>query len=204
MFARMGTPAVVGQYVLATAVTAPIMAFFMLQIRIVQATDVHREYEFGHYLAIRLLSLGLALVTTLGVSALLNYRGETLMMILAMALSASADGLSDTAYGLLQQHERLERIAHSMMLRGFVALATVGLVMFLTEQPFLAILAGAATRLAIVFGFDLRNVKQVLCDRKGTWRPRWELSKLFSLARLAAPLGLPEATVVQAPPLRRT
>jgi len=190
LLARMGTPAVVGQYVLATAVTAPIMAFFMLQIRIVQATDVRREYEFGHYLAVRLLALATALVTILGVAACSNYEGETLMMILAVALSACADGLSDTAYGLLQQHERLERIAHSMMLRGSVALATVGLVMFLTEQPFLAIFAGAAMRLAIVFGFDLRNVKRVLRHEKGAWRPRWELRKLFSLARLASPLGL--------------
>src|SRR5579871_2426223 len=52
LFARLATPAVVGQYVLATAVTAPILAFFMLQIRMVQATDVRREYHFGHYLAV--------------------------------------------------------------------------------------------------------------------------------------------------------
>ena len=189
-FARMGTPAVVGQFVLAMAVTAPIMAFFMLQIRAVQATDANREYEFGHYLAVRLLALAAALVVILGVGTYSNYQGNTLLMILAVALSASADGLSDTAYGLLQQHERLEKIAHSMMLRGLAALATIGLVMFLTGQPSLAILAGASTRLAIVFGFDLRNVKRVLHDNKVDWRPRWELRKLVSLVKLAAPLGL--------------
>src|SRR5262245_46162031 len=82
MFARLGTPAVVGQFVLAMAVTAPIMAFFMLQFRMVQASDVRREYKFGHYLAVRLMALASAVVVILGVSACLDYQGETLMMIL--------------------------------------------------------------------------------------------------------------------------
>jgi O-antigen/teichoic acid export membrane protein len=188
--ARTGTPAVVGQFVLALAVTSPVMAFCLLQIRSVQATDVRREYEFGHYLAVRLLALAAALFVILGISSFSEYGGETFLVILAVALSACADGLSDTAYGLLQQHERLEKIARSMMLRGLLSLVAIGSVMVVSGRPFLAVMAGAATRLVIVFGFDLRNVKRVLCDRPAAWRPRWEPGKLVALVRLAAPLGL--------------
>ncbi len=190
VFARLGTPAMVGQLVLALAVTAPVMAFFLLQLRSVQATDARQDFQFGHYFALRLLALAAAFLTIGLICAGAGYQGETQWMILAVALSASADGISDTAYGLLQRHERLEKIAHSLMLRGSLGLAAIGLTMFFTRQQVLAILAGAAARFVIVAGFDLRNVRRVLGQAPGGWRPRWERTSLLSLAKLAAPLGL--------------
>ena len=196
LLAHLGTPAVVGQFVLALAVTAPIISFFLLQMRSVQATDARRDFQFGHYLALRLVALfaALAVVSTISITA--GYEPRLLWVILAVALSSCADGLSDICYGLLQQNERLDRVGRSMMLRGMLSLSAIGLTLFFTEQLAWAILAGAAARLLLVAGFDLRNVRRLLAEQHLDWRPCFEWPALWSLAKLAAPLGLVMTLVV--------
>jgi O-antigen/teichoic acid export membrane protein len=189
LFARLGTPAMVGQLVLGLAITAPIMAFFQMQLRAVQSTDARQDYQFGHYFALRLIALAAALATVALVSFGANYQGQTLYIILALAITSCADGLSDTAYGLLQSQERMTKIAQSLMLRGGLGCLAVGLTMFLTRQPVLAILAGAALRFAVVAGFDFRMIRSGLDGEPVDLRPRWERQRLASLAYLAAPLG---------------
>ncbi len=190
VFARLGTPAMMGQLVLGLAITAPIMAFFQMQLRSVQSTDARHDYQFGHYFALRLIALAAAFATVALVSFGANYQGQTLLMILALATTSCADGLSDTAYGLLQSQERMTKIAQSLMLRGGSGCLAVGLTMFLTRQPVLAILAGAAVRFAVVASFDFRTIRTGLNGEPVDLRPRWEWRRLASLAYLAAPLGM--------------
>ena len=57
VLAKLGSPARVGEFALALAVTAPILMFTNLALRAVQATDSRQEYTFGDYLGLRLLSL---------------------------------------------------------------------------------------------------------------------------------------------------
>ena len=196
LFARLGTESIVGQFVLAIAVTAPIMSFFMMQLRMVQATDSRREFRFGDYLALRIATLAGALITTALVCWIAGYQNETLWMIFAIALLSSADGLSDTAYGLLQQHERLHAIAVSMILRGVFGLSAIALIMILTHQPLTAILSGAFVRFLIFLGFDLRNVQSSFDGETGSLVPVWKWKTLTSLTAVAAPLGIVMALIV--------
>ena len=46
----------VGHYVLALAIATPIVLFSMLQLRLVQATDVQNKYKFSDYFGVRLLT----------------------------------------------------------------------------------------------------------------------------------------------------
>src|SRR5436190_15785492 len=62
VLAKLGSAEAVGQFALGLAVTAPIMLFANLQLASLQATDSTGEYRFGHYLALRLITTGLALV----------------------------------------------------------------------------------------------------------------------------------------------
>ncbi len=190
LYARLGTTDQVGQLVLALAVTAPIMAFFLLQMRVVQATDARREFQFGHYLALRIVALAAAFAVTFITCLVLNLPESSTAMILAVALSACADGLSDSAYGLLQQREQLGNIARSLMLRGILSITAIGLTFALTRQPVTAFLAGAVVRLLIVCGFDFRNVIALMRLDRESWRPRWKWNRIYALAKLALPLGL--------------
>src|ERR1700746_1022170 len=53
--AKLGTPAMVGQFALGLAVSAPVFMLTSLHLRVVLATDARDEYCLGHYLTSRLL-----------------------------------------------------------------------------------------------------------------------------------------------------
>jgi O-antigen/teichoic acid export membrane protein len=194
ILARLGTPAIVGQYVLAVAVTTPVTVFFMLHLRAVQATDTKRDYEFGHYLALRLAAMAIALIVVIGVCLTSGYRGDTFLVIAAVAVSAVCDSLSDIVYGLLQQRERLDRIGQSMMLRGVFSIVLLASVLASTGRVFYGILAVACARLMVLAFFDLRNARRELA--RPNVRPRWEPRRILALARIALPLGLVMMLVV--------
>ncbi len=118
VLAKLGNPVMVGQFALGLAVTAPVIMFASLQLRPVQATDARREYEFGHYLGLRLVTTLLALLVIASISLTAGYRRETAMVVLAVGLAKAFESVSDVFYGLLQQAERMDRIAISMMLKG--------------------------------------------------------------------------------------
>ncbi len=194
VLAKLGTPAMVGQFVLALAVTTPVMAFFMFQLRTVQATDARRDYTFGDYLALRLATSGLAILTVCGICLAFGYVSATGLVILAAVISAAVDSVSDIVYGLLQQHERLDRMAQSLILKGLLSLTLLSAAIFVTGQVVFGVLGIAVSRLLILSLWDLRNARFVLGEEavrgRDRLRPHWDGGKLFGLARLSFPLGL--------------
>lgn len=56
VLAKLGSPEIVGQFTLGFAVTAPVLMFTNLQLRLVQATDAKHQYLFGDYCGLRLIS----------------------------------------------------------------------------------------------------------------------------------------------------
>ena len=200
VLAKLGDPVMVGQFVLALAVTTPVMAFFMLQLRSVQATDARREYQFGDYLGLRLLTVVLAMVTVAGICLTSGYGQMTTMIILAAGASAAVDSVSDVIYGRLQQCERMDRIARSMIIRGAVSLIALAVAILATRNVLYGILAIAATRIVVLISYDLRSAATTLYRGVSGVRtgrrdhecllPRWGVRKTLSLAKLSFPLGV--------------
>lgn len=198
VLARCGTPELVGQFVLALAVTCPVMAFFMMQLRMVQATDAQREYHFGDYFALRLATTGLAVAAIVAIAAASGYRIELVGVIVAAAISAAIDSVSDIVYGLLQQRERMDRVAKSLIIKGVLSLVGLSAAILVTKRLVYGILAIAACRLAVLVFFDLRNAAAMLrngsnaaaVDGRGRLRPRWHVATMITLGRLSFPLGL--------------
>src|SRR5690606_20475603 len=56
VLAKLGSPSVVGQFAYALAIVSPAILFGNLQLRAILATDIETEYEFGDYVALRLLT----------------------------------------------------------------------------------------------------------------------------------------------------
>ena len=198
VLARAGTTAMVGQLVLALSVTTPVMAFFMLQLRAVQATDARQGYQFRDYLALRLATTAGAFVTLLSIALAYGYRSETAPVIVAAAISAAVDSVSDIVYGLLQQHEQMRRIAQSLIIKGTVSLVALAAVVVATRSVFYGILAVAVTRGGVLIFWDLRNAAAVLGRRVAAsgLRPQWEARKLLAMAWLSLPLGISMMLIV--------
>lgn len=197
--AKLGTPAMVGQFVLALAVTTPVMVLCMLQLRSVQATDAKREYRFGDYLALRLTTTALALFAIGGICLASGYRGEMLLIVAAAAISAGIDSISDVVHGFLQQRERMDRIAQAMMIKGGLALVGFTTAILITGQVVCGILAIAAARVVVLVVWDLPRAAGVSRSEVSSTTldgaepeslvPHWVARRMLTLVLLSLPLG---------------
>ncbi len=203
VLAKLGSPEMVGQFALGLAVTAPIIMLTNLQLRAVQATDARKEYQFGDYLGLRLISTVLAFLIIGGIVLFTGYRLETALVILAVGLAKAFEAFSDVFYGLLQQHERMDRIAQSMILKGLLSLITLGIIVYLTDSVLWGSLGLALAWALILAGYDLRsgalvlrretpakNVSSTDIVSQRSLYPRWNVSTLSRLTWLALPLGI--------------
>ena len=200
--AKLGNATMVGQFALSLAVIQPIIAFSQLSLGQVQTTDTRREYRFGDYLGLRLVTTVLALVLLSLMTLQGGYGRVTGTVILLTAIGIAFDSIGDVTFGLLRQHERMDRIAISMAADGVLSLALLmaGLV-FLHSIVWAA--AGSALASALVaLAYDIPNAVWVLrasggdarelftvLGRFSVPRPYGNLRTLARLSWLALPLG---------------
>jgi O-antigen/teichoic acid export membrane protein len=211
VLAKLGSPEMVGQFTLGLAVTAPVILFCNLQLRQIQTTDVKQQYSFGDYLGLRLISTGLALLTIAIITIKAGYRWETSLVILVIGLSKVLESISDIFHGLFQYHERMDRIAISLMIKGPLSLLALGIGVFLSGN-----VLGGAIGLTIVWAlilifYDLpsgisilkslvlapahrQEEEQITAHQPSTHhrpqlRPRFHLPDLRNLVGLSLPLG---------------
>ncbi|KAB8321046.1 lipopolysaccharide biosynthesis protein [Tolypothrix campylonemoides VB511288] len=185
--AKLGNPEMVGQFTLGFAITAPVLLFTNLQLRGVQATDARKEYVFADYLGLRLIGICLALLIILGITLAAGYGRETSRVILIIGLAKALESISDVFYGLMQQYERMDRIAVSMMIKGPLSLLLLGLGVYLTRSIFWGAVGLAVAWAIVLFVYDIRN--GILMLNKVAIRPHWHWEKLGKLTWLALPLG---------------
>jgi O-antigen/teichoic acid export membrane protein len=184
----------VGEYALGVAVSAPIIVFANLQLRALVASEVKDQFTFGQYLGFRLASLGTALAM---IAAIAGYSQPDWLlrgMIVLTGFVQALEALSDTYYGFMQKCGRMDRVSVSLILRGPFSLAALCLVMYRTHRVMLAVVALLAARLVILFAWDMRLgfARTALAATAGPSpiRIRWDAGRMFSLLRLALPLGV--------------
>jgi O-antigen/teichoic acid export membrane protein len=194
VLAKLASPESVGQFALGLAVTAPVMLFANLQLSALQATDARREYRFGHYLALRLLTTVLALAVIAALIWGIGYNPVTAAVVLAVGVAKAFESLSDVYHGLMQQHRRMERVAWSLILKGILSVAAVVAWLYFGGG-----IIGAACVLTLTWGmllvmYDLRSTAwlqrmEAISGADG-FAPSWEWPMLRKLAWQALPIGI--------------
>jgi O-antigen/teichoic acid export membrane protein len=204
VLAKLGSPEMVGQFTLGLAVTAPVVMFTNLQLRSVQATDVRHQYVFSEYLRLRLIMTGLALLIIAGIAFTAGYPWETKLVILAVGAAKAIESISDVLYGLFQQHQRMDSIAKSMMIKGPLSLVTLGLGIYLTGNVIWGAVGLILTWALILLSYDFCSGALILnastkvlkswvfgeVSLEKAIQPRLPINKLIKLAWLTLPLGL--------------
>lgn len=203
VLAKFGSPEMVGQFTLGLAVTAPVIMLTNLQLRGIQATDAKGDYVFSDYLGLRLIGTGLALLIIAGITLKAGYRWETSLVILAIALAKAFESISDVFYGLIQQHERMDRIAISMMIKGPLSLLLLSIGVYLTKTVLWGSIGLAVAWAIVLLSYDIRSGALIL--KTSPWgtgqqkssstsqnplHPHWHLKTLGQLTWLTLPLGL--------------
>lgn len=200
VLAKLGSPEMVGQFALGLAVTVPVIGLANLCLRLIQATDSKHEFAFGDYLGLEMSTTALAVLVLL-VLGISGYRLETFLVIAAITAAKAIENLADVFFGYMQKHDRMDRIACSLMLKGLLSLAAVGSVVYLTHSVVWGTVAMFVAWTAVLLGYDLRNAIRLYRSRQAnseetgrSWteflRPRFHRPTLLRLGWLAFPLGL--------------
>lgn len=204
VLAHVGNLEMIGTVVLAFAVCAPVNALAQLGLRGAVVTDARREYQFGDYLALRLVTAVLAFLIVAGIALTAGYGTETALIILVVGLGELFKSVSDIFHAVFQQHERMDRIAISLVIRGPLILALLALGVYATENLLWGIMALPLVAAVTLFAYDLPNGSRIVgalragggeSSQQATphgagWRPRWQLRTMLRLAWLTLPLGI--------------
>jgi O-antigen/teichoic acid export membrane protein len=198
----------VGDFALGLAIAAPIILFANLSLRAAQATDTRRMYTFGDYLGLRVLTTGSALMIIAGIVAWIGYPLSTALVILGIGIMKSVEAISDVFYGLAQQHERMDRIAQSLVIRGIVSLIALTAAVYLTRSVVWGVIAMTGVWTLNLMTFDIPNGGRILrdwhnhlnqgvadADRTFALKPHWQPSSLKQLTLLTLPLGITAALI---------
>lgn len=181
---RLGNIEMVGIYSLALALTAPILMFTNLDLRIVQATETDENFKLSDFLTVRLLTNFLFIVLLILILILGNYSLFYTLAIILIAISKIIESWSDVIYGHFQRHERMDFIAKSQIYRGVGSLFVMVTTLFLTNSLLFSLIFMALCWLTIFILYDLRNVR-------GAERLKLSFSyKLSNIIKLALPLGI--------------
>ncbi|MDQ6708068.1 MAG: lipopolysaccharide biosynthesis protein [Acidobacteriota bacterium] len=185
LLAKLGSPELVGQYALGIAVATPVLMLAQLNLRAVVATDVRNENPFRDYLSLRLATSTLALVLIALLVEVGGYRHEVALATLMVGFGLAIDGVSDICYGWQQQRERMERIAFSMIARGILSAAAMGIGVYLTHSLIGGLVGSLLTRLVVLLALDLQ-----LIPGNRDWRFFASLRRQGRVLWLSLPLGV--------------
>lgn len=191
-FAKLGNPEMVGQFTLGLAITAPVVMFTNLQLRVIQATDNKRQFEFNDYLGLRSLAIALTLLVISMVVAVGNYPSTTVWVILGIGFAKAIESCSDVCYGKLQQAELMDRVSISSMLRSFLAFVFSSMGLWISGSIIWAVLGLAIAWAITLIFYDFPNVISILHSESPAHhiRPRWHRPTLIQLVQLTLPLGV--------------
>jgi O-antigen/teichoic acid export membrane protein len=195
ILARLGSDeTLVGQFALALAITAPILLLAGMSLRTVQATDHAQDFLFGDYLGLQLVTIALALVATITIALVSGHSAVVQGAIALIGLAKALELISDLFYGLQQRHDRMDRVGKSLVIKGIASLVAVATGVYLTGS-----VVGAAASLVLIWGlllmfYDVRNGLQTArwssASELASMMPRFNVSQLRALARLALPMGI--------------
>lgn len=188
VLAKLGSPEMVGQFTFGLAVTAPVIMFTNLQLRAIQVTDAQKQFLFADYLGLRLISTGLALLIITIISFSSGYQMETSLVIFLIGLAKATESISDVFNGLVQQHERMDRMAISLIIKGPLSLLLLGIGVYVSGKVFWGVLGLLIVWIFVLFGYDIRSALLVIKQRSKL-RPNWHWQTLIKLLLLSLPLG---------------
>lgn len=177
----------VGHYVLALAITAPLVLFCSLQLRAVQVADAQNQYQFGDYFGARLTTNFVALLVGIGILLALlgRYSLDICGVIFIVLLNKIIEATSDISYGLFQKHERLDKAALSMIYRNVGGVILLSFVLYFTRELLLGVLAVGLWWLSVLLFFDRNNV-----EKFARFVPCFHINLLLCIMWLGLPLGV--------------
>ena len=189
--ARSGRPLCPGN-----GLCTPIWSLALLGLRGALTTDARNEFAFADYLAVRWISSAVAMIAIAAAVLLGDYGTDAVAIILLVAAAKLFENLSDIFHGRLQQHERMDRVAVAMAIRGLGGVALMFPAAAFIGSPVAIVAAFPLAMGATFFFWDLPSAATL--DRASGpctppapfWRTPLRLTVLGRLSIVALPIAI--------------
>ncbi|WP_417208499.1 lipopolysaccharide biosynthesis protein [Antarctobacter sp.] len=190
--ARLGTPADVGAFTLASSIVTPLFFLATMGTRDVLTVDDLDRFNRADYLGLRITGSVAAVAVSMAV-AFSAYGGRgwlVLGAVAGMAMVRFFGAQASLNHAMFQRAERLDYVAGSILLRSSAGLAGFAVVFWYTRDLPLALLAEAALWGLSYWGVDSRLLRRLglatpVAALKGT-----NLRRIGTLALWVLPVGL--------------
>jgi O-antigen/teichoic acid export membrane protein len=198
---KLTSPEVVGAFGLASAVCIPIIMFTNLALRQLQVIDVKEEYEFGHYMALRLLLILASLVLIAAVCLVVGHKGKMLLLTMLLGVGYCITSIREIFHAVMQKAERMDYIAIAQITLGFLTILALGTLVWLTGELIVGILGMVAMRVMVMFFWDMKVAARFVNKHDGislgyyVLKPKFQFKTLLALFLLAFPLGITVALI---------
>jgi O-antigen/teichoic acid export membrane protein len=181
LLAKLTRPELVGQYALGLAIAVPVITFASLQLRLALVSDVYQQTHFGHYLSLRLVTTGLALLIIFAITQFPGYRWQLRAVVLLVGVAQAIEAISDMFYARLQLHDRMSSISKSLIARAVLSALGLTIGVYFTGNLLWGIVGIVLARAMVLLGYDIRERTQALAEqskgfpRDEDLKPRWDL-----------------------------
>jgi O-antigen/teichoic acid export membrane protein len=203
LFAKLGNPAMVGQYAFAAAVAYPVSLVANLQLRAVFVNDRAGRYPFRRMLGARYLLTAVAWMVLPFICLCMRATGQTTGLILLVGTGMLIDSLSESYYSLLQKCERMDRVGRSQIFKGALCLALATGALYLTHSVLYAVCGVLFGRLLVLMFYDTGRetfeIGRISSEIKGEpstsgsflrrFPAQWDLKLQWEMIWIALPLG---------------
>lgn len=179
----------VGEYTLGFAISAPIIALSMVQLRVLMVTDSARTVPFEAYRTARLISTVAAAIVVGGIAV--TWGGSQGAVLAIVGAAKCMDAIGDCYLGFFQAHSRLDVMGVSLILNGVLTLLSVWALLALGCPLVVAALGslGSSIVASVVYP-TLAKRRTPTRPPGGTAADEWELREAVSQLRLASHLGI--------------
>jgi O-antigen/teichoic acid export membrane protein len=194
--AKLGSAAALGEFALSVAITGPIFALASLNLRVVQASDVHQETGLDVYMGLRLITLVAALAIVISIALLFMGGRREAAVVVVYGVAKVFEGISDCVYGYLHRWEQMKSIALSLMTRGTASLAILASSVSATGSALAATLSYAITWGLCMVLIDLTLVRRLKRTQgqaqahRNRLIPSFHMAQIRSLFTFSLPLGV--------------
>lgn len=175
-------------FVTALAISAPVIVFCNLQLRVIQALDAKETYSFGAFMVMRLIAQIISILT-IAVWSFATYSDfDLIFTVLAVSVGRSLYSIGETFFGEQQRVERMEGIASSMAIKGLVSLISFSYFLIYLNSFSMALGSWVLVH-GISLIYDFKKTQAVSLSR-GKAEIILDKKPLLSLLKKGLPLGL--------------
>lgn len=185
--ARLGTPELLGTFGLGIAVAAPVIEFFGLQLQVLESVDSQKKHSFFEYFRLQCYTSSISFSIVACIALCGPFKREAMIVIVACGLSKVIESASLICHGKMQQAERTDLIAKSLMLRGASGLVAIVVGVWLTGNLAIGVFSMAIAWALVLLFNDYELAVKLEEPAKSVDPIRGRV--LWMLAWTALPLG---------------